>query len=321
MVVRNARYLVTGGAGFIGSNLVEAILAGGAHVRVIDDFSSGRRENLEEFEGRFDLIEGCITDPGACNEACADVDFVLHQAAVPSVQRSVEDPLRTHHVAATGTLNVLVAAKDAGVKRVVVAGSSSAYGDTPELPKRETMVPRPRSPYAVAKLTGEQYARCFPDIFGLETVVLRYFNVFGPRQDPNSLYSAVIPLFFAHAIEGKGPMINGDGGQTRDFTYISNVVQANLKSCTAPSGAVGQVFNVGCGDRISVNRLWEVISTVVGVDIPAQYREARMGDVRDSLADLAEIRKLVGYDPTVSLEEGLEKTYAWFRQSEEALTG
>lgn len=320
LVKPNAHYLITGGAGFIGSNLVAALLDAGASVRVVDDFSSGRRENLEEFAGRFSLLEGCITDMDVCRAACDGVDYVLHQAAVPSVQRSIEDPLRTHHASATAGLNMLIAAKDAGVKRMVLAGSSSAYGDTPELPKKETMAPRPLSPYAVAKLASEQYARVFPDLFGLETVVLRYFNVFGPRQDPNSLYSAVIPLFFNHAMEGRAPIINGDGEQTRDFTYVSNVVQANLKACIADaSRAVGQVFNVGCGDRISVNRLWSVISGVVGVDIQAEYRPARLGDVRDSLADLTAIRAGIGYDPTVGLEEGLERTYAWFQQTEGAL--
>ncbi|MGI9626011.1 MAG: SDR family oxidoreductase [Longimicrobiales bacterium] len=317
MVIENSTYLVTGGAGFIGSNLVEALIKGGAVVRVLDDFSTGRRSNLAEFEGRFELIEGSITDPATCSAATAGVEYVLHQAAVPSVQKSLEDPLTTHTVGATGTLNVLVAARDNGVQRVVVAGSSSAYGDTPELPKREDMTPSPRSPYAIAKLAGEQYARVFPDLFGMGTVVLRYFNVFGPRQDPDSLYSAVIPLFFRHAVGGTQPFINGDGEQTRDFTYIQNVVQANLRACTAEGpGVLGRVFNVGCGERISINRLWESITSIVGVDLDAIFRDPRPGDVRDSLADITSIQEKLGYEPTVDLNRGLELTLDWFRQSE-----
>jgi len=317
MVVEDAAYLVTGGAGFIGSNLVEALLEGRARVRVLDDFSSGRKENLAPFEGRFTLIEGSITDRETCREATEGVDYVLHQAAVPSVQKSLEDPFLSHEAGATGTLNILIAARDNGCKRVVVAGSSSAYGDTPELPKREDMTPSPRSPYAVSKLSGEQYARVFPDLFGLGTVVLRYFNVFGPRQDPNSLYSAVIPLFIRHALEGRPPYINGDGEQTRDFTYIDNVVQANLKGCTAEGpGVLGGVFNVGCGERISVNRLWEEITRIVGIDLDALYRDPRPGDVRDSLADIGRIRDKLGYEPTVDLAEGLDRTLTWFRDAD-----
>ena len=317
LVVDGARYLITGGAGFIGSNLLEALLEGGARVRVLDDFSSGKRENLEPFGGRFELIEGTITDRETCHAAMEGVEYVLHQAAVPSVAKSLEDPFRSHEAGATGTLNILLAARDNGCERVVVAGSSSAYGDTPELPKHEGMTPSPLSPYAVSKLSGEQYARIFPDLFGLETVVLRYFNVFGPRQDPNSLYSAVIPLFIRHALEGNPPFINGDGEQTRDFTYIDNVVQANLKACTAQGpGVAGSVFNVGCGERISINRLWREITRIVGVDLDAVHREPRPGDVRDSLADISGIREHLGYDPAVSLEEGLARTLAWFREAE-----
>ena len=322
MVVENARYLVTGGAGFIGSNLVEAILRGGAQVRVLDDFSSGRRSNLAEFLSRIELIEGSIVDASTCRQATEGIDYVLHQAAVPSVQKSLEDPFRSHEAGATGTLNVLLAARDNGCKRVVVAGSSSAYGDTPELPKHEAMKESPRSPYAVAKLSGEHYSRVFPDLFGLGTVVLRYFNVFGPRQDPNSLYSAVIPLFMRHALEGRPPYINGDGEQTRDFTYIDNVVQANLKACTAQgAGVLGGVFNVGCGERISINRLWEEITALVGVDLDALYRDPRPGDVRDSLADISRIQDKIGYEPTVGLAEGLARTLAWFQAGGEELAG
>jgi len=306
--------LVTGGAGFIGSHLVEHLLARGARVRVLDDFSTGRRENLAPWLERIDLHEASVTDPAVCAGACEGVHYVLHQAALPSVARSVADPLPTHAVSATGTLNVLHAAHRAGVRRLVYAGSSSAYGDTPTLPKREDMASNPRSPYAVAKLAGEHYAQVFPRLFGLETVVLRYFNVFGPRQDPHSPYSAVIPLFIDRALQGKAPVINGDGGQTRDFTYVDNVVDANFRACFAPAdGVVGEVFNVGCGERISVVRLWEEIRAILGVTLDAEPGPPRPGDVRDSLADLAKIRARLGYEVRVPLDEGLRRTAAWLQ--------
>ncbi|MFQ5537024.1 MAG: SDR family oxidoreductase [Gemmatimonadota bacterium] len=312
--LRDASVLVTGGAGFIGSHLVENLLELGARVRVVDDFSTGRRENLEPFLSDVELHEASITDPAACARAAAGVDYVLHQAAIPSVARSVADPERTHQACATGTLNVLRAAQAAGVKRVVYAGSSSAYGDTPVLPKREDMPTQPRSPYAVAKLTGEHYARVFPHIFGLETVVLRYFNVFGPRQDPASLYSAVIPLFITAALEGRSPTIDGDGEQTRDFTYIANVVDANFRALLAPAEAVsGEVFNLGCGQRISINRLWEEIRRILSVEVEAVHGPPRPGDVRDSLADLTRARQALGYEPEVGLVEGLRRTVESFR--------
>lgn len=306
--------LVTGGAGFIGSHLVEHLLARGARVRVLDDFSTGSRENLAPWRDRIDLHEASVTDPGACARACESVTFVLHEAALPSVQRSVADPRPTHHVSATGTLNMLHAARDAGVRRFVYAGSSSAYGDTPTLPKSEDMASNPRSPYAVAKLAGEHYAQLFPRLFGLETVVLRYFNVFGPRQDPHSPYSAAIPLFIDRALQGKAPVINGDGSQTRDFTYVDNVVEANFLACFAPAdGVVGEVFNVGCGERISVVRLWEEIRAILGVDLDAETGPPRPGDVRDSLADLTRIRERLGYAVRVPLDEGLRRTAAWLQ--------
>jgi nucleoside-diphosphate-sugar epimerase len=306
--------LVTGGAGFIGSHLVEQLVARGARVRVLDDFSTGRRENIEPWLERIELHEASVADPEACARACEGVRYVLHQAALPSVQRSVGDPRATHEACATGTLNVLHSASRAGVRRFVYAGSSSAYGDTPTLPKREDMASNPRSPYAVAKLAGEHYAQVFPKLFGLETVVLRYFNVFGPRQDPRSTYSAVIPLFIDAALDGRAPVINGDGGQTRDFTYVDNVVDANFRACFAPAGGVaGEVFNVGCGERISVGRLWEEIRAILGVDIEALTGPARPGDVRDSLADLTKIRARLGYEARVPLSEGLERTVAWLR--------
>ncbi len=307
--------LVTGGAGFIGSHLVERLLAEGAHVRVVDDLSTGRRENLADVGGDIELHEASIVDPDVCDRVCSGATWVFHEAALPSVARSVANPRATHEACATGTLNLLSASARAGVRRFVYAGSSSAYGDTPTLPKREEMPPRPRSPYAVAKLTGEQYAVVFPDLFGLETVVLRYFNVFGPRQDPTSPYSAVIPLFIRAALEGRAPTIEGDGEQTRDFTYVGNVVEANLKACKAPAdGVVGQVFNVGCGERISVNRLWRLIRSLSGAEVDAVHGEARPGDVRDSLADLTRIHERLGYEGEVGLEEGLERTVAWVRQ-------
>lgn len=316
------RFLVTGGAGFIGSHLVERLVSEGAWVRVLDDFSTGRLENLLPFAERLEVREGSVTDPEACASACAGVDYVLHQAALPSVQRSVADPRPTHEVSATGTLNMLVAAKDAGVRRFVYAGSSSAYGDTPTLPKREDMTPRPRSPYAVAKLAGEHYTQAFVGLFGLETVVLRYFNVFGPRQDPHSPYSAAIPRFIEAALEGTPPTIHGDGGQTRDFTFVDNVVEANLRACFAPPDSViGEVFNVGCGERVSVMRVWEEIRRAVGTTIEAERAPARLGDVRDSLADLEKIRARLGYEIRVPLAEGLRRTVAWLVQEREAEAG
>lgn len=308
-------YLVTGGAGFIGSNLVERLLADGHAVRVLDNFSTGRRENLAPFMDRIDLREASIVDPDACARACADMDYVLHQAAVPSVARSVADPAASHAACATGTLNMLKASADAEVRRFVYAGSSSAYGDTPTLPKREDMTSSPRSPYAVAKLAGEHYCQVFPGLFGLETVVIRYFNIFGPRQDPNSPYSAVIPIFIDAALDERAPRIDGDGGQTRDFTYIDNAVSANLLACTAAAeGASGEVFNVGCGERISILDLWRAIRTAMGAEVDAVHGPSRPGDVRDSLADLTRIRERLGYEVLVPLEEGLRKTADWLRE-------
>ncbi len=311
--------LVTGGAGFIGSHLVEHLLEEGASVRVLDDFSTGRRQNLAPFADRIDLHEASVTDLDACRAACADVDYVLHQASLPSVQRSVTDPRPTHDVSATGTLNMLHAAAAAGVRRFVYAGSSSAYGNTPTLPKHEAMATLPRSPYAVAKLAGEHYAQVFPALFGLETVVLRYFNVFGPRQDPHSPYSAAIPLFADTALDGRAPTIHGDGGQTRDFTYVENVVHANFLACVASGdGVVGEVFNVGCGERISIARVWEEIRAIVGSSVDAVHAPARAGEVRDSLADLGRIRERLGYEVRVPLAEGLRRTVAWLRLQREA---
>ena len=316
MSFRKTTVLVTGGAGFIGSHLVERLLEEGARVRVMDDFSTGARGNLAPAAGRVEVVEGSVTDAWTCRRACEGVDYVLHQAALPAVQRSVAAPGVTHEVNATGSLNVLMAAHQAGVRRVVYAGSSSAYGDTPTLPKHEAMPSFPRSPYAVAKLAGEHYAQCFPRLYGLETVVLRYFNVFGPRQDPASNYSAVIPLFIRKALAGEAPTIHGDGEQTRDFTYIENVVQANFQACFAPAdGVVGEVFNVGCGERITVRRLWGEIREITGATVDAAHGPPRPGDVRDSLADLGKIRDRLGYEVVVPLTEGLRRTVRWVRDA------
>lgn len=299
------RYVVTGGAGFIGSHLVEHLVGLGHEVVVLDDFSTGRREHLAPWLDRIELIEGSITDPATCARAFRGADYVLHQAALPSVPRSVRDPAASHAVNATGTLNVLMAARDAKVKRVVYAASSSAYGNTAELPKREDMVARPLSPYAVAKLAGEHYCRAFYASFGVPTVSLRYFNVFGPRQDPTSQYAAVVPKFVTAALAGEAPTIYGDGEQTRDFTYVANVVQANLLACEAPPAALGEVCNIGCGERISVNELWKRIRALVGATVEARYEPTRTGDVRDSLASLERARALLGYQPVVAVDDGL----------------
>lgn len=306
------RSVVTGGAGFIGSHLSEALLGLG-EVVVLDDFSTGKRENLESFADRIEVVEGSVADPDTCRRTFQSADYVFHQAAVGSVPRSIADPQRTHEVNLTGTLNVLSAARDAGVRRVVYAASSSAYGDTPVLPKREDMPPRPRSPYAVAKLGGENYCRAFYASYGLETVALRYFNVFGERQDTESQYAAVIPLFFRAALDNRSPEIFGDGEQTRDFTYVANVVRANLLAREAPKSALGEVFNVGCGDRISINRLWSEIRRLVGGSADAVYAQPRPGDVRDSLASLAFIERTLGYTPEIGLADGLRRALSWYR--------
>jgi UDP-N-acetylglucosamine/UDP-N-acetylgalactosamine 4-epimerase len=306
------RYLITGGAGFIGSHLVEHLLEQGQDVVVLDDFSTGRRENLAPFQGRLDVVEASITDYDACRRAVEGADRVLYQAALGSVPRSIDNPQHTHDVNATGTLNVLRAAVDAGVKRVVFAASSSAYGDTEELPKHEGMPTRPRSPYAVTKVMGEHYCRAFHASYGLETVALRYFNVFGPRQDPASQYAAVVPLFVSAAIAGRQPTIFGDGEQSRDFTYFANVVEANLLACDAGPDALGQVFNVGAGDRITINQLWATIRSLVGADVEPVYAPPRPGDVRASLAAMDRAGESLGYAPRIDVEEGLRRTVEWY---------
>ncbi len=311
-----AIYLVTGGAGFIGSHLVEALVARGETVRVIDNFATGSRLNLAHLSGRFELLERDITRPEALRGAFDGVDYVLHHAAVPSVPRSVADPLLVHQACATGTLNVLIAARDAKVKRVVYAASSSAYGDIEGQYKTEDMAPRPLSPYAVSKLAGEQYCQVFYDVYGLETVALRYFNVFGPRQDPSSPYSAVIPLFMSAMMADRRPTIYGDGLQSRDFTYIANVVQGNLLACHADARLVaGQVMNLACGDTISLVQLVESLNTLLGKSIEPIFADPRPGDVKFSCADISKAKRLLGYQPEVSFQEGLARTYAWFQNA------
>ncbi len=309
--------LVTGGAGFIGSNLAEALLERGDRVRVFDNFLTGRRENIdgfaERFGGAFELLEGDLRDLDAVRRAVAGVECILHQGALPSVPRSVADPVLSNAINVDGTLNVLVAARDAGVRRVVFAASSSAYGDTPELPKRESMTPNPKSPYAVQKLAGEHYLRVFHSVYGLETVALRYFNVFGPRQDPKSAYAAVIPAFVTSVLSGAAPVVHGDGGQTRDFTFIDNVIQANLAACEAPAGACGKVYNIACGSRISLLDILESIYELVGRRIAPRFEPARAGDVRDSLADISLARKWLGYEPAVDFAEGLARAMDYYR--------
>ena len=307
-----ASYLVTGGAGFIGSHLTEELIRRGERVRVVDSLITGHRANLAHLQG-VDFVEGDLADMDVATRAVRGVDYVLHQAAIPSVPRSVEDPITSNRANIDSTLTVLVAAREAGVKRVVYAGSSSAYGNTPTLPKREDMPPNPLSPYALQKLVGEQYMQMFTTLYGLETVTIRYFNVFGPRQDPSSPYSGVISLFARALLENKPPTIYGDGEQTRDFTYIANVVDGVLRAVTAPA-ASGHVINVATGTSISLNRLFQVMRELTGSRLDVQYAAPRSGDVKDSLADITKARNLLGYSPSVPFEEGLKKTVEWYRR-------
>jgi len=307
-----ARWLVTGGAGFIGSHLAAALLARGEEVRVADSFVTGREENLAVLDGRAECLRGDLADEAFARRAVEGMDIVLHQAAIPSVPRSVSDPLTSHRANVDATLNVLVAARDAGVTRVVYAASSSAYGDTPTLPKREDMPTRPLSPYALQKLIGEQYMELFTQLYGLETVSIRYFNVFGPRQDPSSPYSGVIAQFVTRMLDGVAPTITGDGEQTRDFTYVENVVNGVLRAATAPNVA-GRVINVATGTRVSINQLYRTLQQLLDFPLPPRYVDPRPGDIRDSLADLTLARELLGYEPHVSFEEGLRRTVEWYR--------
>jgi UDP-glucose 4-epimerase len=307
-------YLVTGGAGFIGSALVHELVRRGERVRVYDNLITGHRNNLETVDGPFEFIEVDLNDRARLEAALEGVDFVLHQAAIPSVPRSVADPIASHEANATGTLNLLWAAHRAKVRRVVYAASSSAYGDTPALPKVETMPPNPLSPYAVNKLMGEYYGRVFTQVYGLETVSLRYFNIFGPRQDPNSPYSGVLSRFITALLEGRPVTIYGDGEQSRDFTYVANAVSANLLACTAPK-APGQVINIGVGQRTTLNQTLAALGRIMGVEPMAEHQPPRAGDVRDSLADIRLAAGCLGYQPVVGFDEGLRLTVEWYRQS------
>lgn len=314
MPIDTPTVLVTGGAGFIGSNLADRLIREGARVRILDNFSTGFRENLEEITGNFDLVEGDVADASVVASAVKGVETIFHEAALPSVPRSVEDPVSTHQACVEGTFNLLLAAKDAGVRRFVYAASSSAYGDQPTLPKTETMAPAPMSPYAVAKLTGEYYASAFHRVYGLETVSLRYFNVFGPRQNPSSPYSGVISRFIDALMTDTRPVIYGDGEQSRDFTFIDNVVDANLRAASSAS-APGFVMNAANGERVSLNSLLSTLKKITGKEIEAEYLEPRTGDVKHSQADNSLAVQTLGYENLVGLEEGLRKTLAWWQNS------
>ena len=307
-------YLITGVAGFIGSSLARAVLAQGDQVRGFDNLSTGKRENIAEIARKIDFRQADLLDFSAIEQACRGVDYVLHEAAIPSVPRSVKDPLESNRANIDATANLLVAARDAKVKRVVYAASSSAYGDTPTLPKREDMPPNPLSPYAVAKLAGEYYMSAFWRCYGLETVSLRYFNIFGPRQDPTSPYSGVLAKFTTQMLRGEQPTIFGDGRQSRDFTYVENVVKANLLACKAPAEKVaGKVFNIATGSRIDLNETFRLLKRLTGYSGEVEYGPERAGDVKHSLADLSMARNQLGYQPFVNFEEGLRRTIAWYR--------
>ena len=303
-------YLVTGGAGFIGSHVVEELVSRGEQVRVVDSLVTGRRDNLAHVPG-VDLMVGDLADAAVADRATHGVDYVVHLAAIPSVPRSIAEPIATHHANVTGTLSLFVAAQRHAVKRVVFASSSSVYGNAATLPKHEDMPPAPLSPYALQKLIGEQYGKLFYELHGLETLVVRYFNVFGPRQNPSSPYSGVISLFARCLLERRQPTIYGDGEQTRDFTYVRNVVDGTLRACAAHR-AVGRIINVSCGSRISLNALYRMMREQTGSDLEPRFTDPRVGDVRDSQADITRARELLGYEPLVSLEEGLRLTMAWF---------
>ncbi len=309
-----ALYLITGAAGFIGSSLCRTLLAQGQQVRGIDNFATGKPENIAAFRSQIDFREADINDAAALKDACAGVDYILHQAAIPSVPKSVVDPVSSHRANIEGTFNVLLAAKDAKVKRVVYAASSSAYGETPTLPKREDMAPSPISPYAVQKLTGEQYMMSFTRVYGLETVSLRYFNVFGPYQDPTSMYSGVLAKFCTAMLKGETPTIYGDGEQSRDFTFIDNTVSGNLLAATAPAEKVsGRMFNMATGQRYTLNQTIEILRGITGYKGKVNYAEPRKGDIKHSLADISAAQQQMGYKPLVGFEEGLRRTVEWYK--------
>jgi nucleoside-diphosphate-sugar epimerase len=311
-----AHYLVTGGAGFIGSHLAEELVRRGHRVRVADSLITGKRTNLDHLP-QVEFLQGDLADLAFAQKAVAGCEFVLHQAAIPSVPRSVKDPLTSNRANVDATLNVLVAARDAGVRRLVFAGSSSAYGNTPTLPKHEGMPTSPLSPYALQKVIGEQYLQMFTRLYGLETVTIRYFNVFGPRQDPGSPYSGVISVFATALLQNRSPMIYGDGEQTRDFTYVANVVDGVLRAVQA-DGASGEVINVATAGRVSLNVLFETMRRLIGADVRPEYAPSRPGDVRDSQADITKAKRILGYEPTVSFEDGLQRTVEWYRSSRAA---
>ena len=306
------RYLVTGGAGFIGSNTVDELVRRGHGVVVLDDLSSGKEDNLAEVRSKITFMKGSITDIEVVQKAMVQADYVIHLAARTSVPRSVKDPVDTNRINVDGTLNVLVAARDNKVKRVVFAASSSAYGDTPTLPKSEDMQPLPISPYGVSKYVGELYAQTFGRCYGLENVSLRYFNIFGPRQDPDSPYSGVLSRFSTAFLDSTPPVVFGDGEQTRDFTYVDNAVQANILACEAPS-ASGRTFNIGTGHAVSLNQVLQMLQKASGKTLETKYEPSREGDIRDSLADIRLAKEFLGYEPTVMFEEGLERTYTWYQ--------
>ncbi len=314
MVKNIKRYLVTGGAGFIGSNITRKLVSQGCNVRVVDNLLTGKKANLNDVIKQIEFIQADVCDPKVAKQACKDIQVVIHQAALPSVPRSVAEPDATHYHCVDATFNLLLAARDAGVKRFVFAASSSAYGDTPTLPKVETMLPSPLSPYAAAKLMCEYYCSVFYKVYGLETISLRYFNVFGPYQDPTSQYAAAIPAFVTSILKDKPPTIFGDGEQSRDFTYIDNVVHANLLAAEAKQIS-GQVVNIACGQSVTVNQIIQMINKITSKKIKPLYVDSRPGDVKHSLADISSAKKLIGYEPTVTFESGLENAIKWYREN------
>lgn len=308
------QFLVTGGAGFIGSNIVDRLVELGHDVRVLDDFSSGHRRNLAHLADRIELVEGTITDPAVCRAACNGVEVVLHQAAVPSVPRSMEDPVTSHQANVDGVFNMLMAARDARVRRFVFAASSAAYGETPELPKREHMPVCPISPYGANKAIGEVYCYAFYKSFGLQTVSLRYFNVFGPRQDPNSQYAAAIPAFLSRMLKGERPVVFGDGEQSRDFSHVDNIIEANLKAAEARE-THGEVLNIACGAAVTVNQVLAQMNELLGTDIKPKYEPERPGDIKHSMADISLARQVIGYQPVVQFREGLRRAFQWYKDN------
>jgi len=308
------KFLVTGGAGFIGSNICRRLVAEGCFVRVVDNLLTGKKSNLDDVIDKIDFVEADMGDAEVAQAVVKDVDVVLHEGALPSVPRSVDDPALTHQHCVDATFTLLLAARDAGVKRFVYAASSSAYGDTPTLPKVETMPTSPLSPYAVGKLVGEYYCSVFSKVFGLETIALRYFNVFGPYQDPTSTYAAAIPAFVTAILNDRPPTVYGDGEQSRDFTYIDNVVQANLCAARAEKTS-GEVVNIACGEKITVNGIIAMINEIVGKEVEAEYKPTRPGDVKHSLADITAARELIGFEPVILFREGLEKAITWYRDN------